>query len=157
VTSLKKGRFGRASLVAMRSWQICPHWTGDEPVAGCFAAAKKRQGPTKYFAQPGVFHQEMNRLESKKHSPAQVFAQFTSASESEGIPGAKTNCKHEGEYASDNRREIQITESGEVSLPPDKARVSIVCSNAKVSDQYFTLATVNCCWKYIRSTAMKYA
>ena len=100
----------------------------------------------------------MNRLESKKHSPAQVFAQFTSASESEGIPGAKTNCKHSGEYASDNRREIQITESGEVSLPPDKARVSIVCSNAKVSDQYFTLATVNCCCKYIdRSTAMKYA
>lgn len=75
----------------------------------------------------------MNRLESKKHSPAQVFAQFTSASESEGIPGAKTNCKHEGKYASDNRREIQITESGEVSLPPDKARVSIVCSNAKES------------------------
>ena len=73
----------------------------------------------------------MNRLESKKHSPAQVFAQFTSASKIEGIPGAKTN--HEGEYASDNRREIQITESGEVSLPPDKARVSIVCSNAKVS------------------------
>ena len=104
---------------------------------------------TFYFAQPGVFHQEMNRLESKKHSPAQVFAQFTSASESEGIPGAKTNCKHKGKYASDNRREIQITESGEVSLPPDKARVSIVCSNAKVSDQYFTVATVNCCCMYI--------
>ena len=26
---------GRASLVAMRSWQICPHWTGDEPAAVC--------------------------------------------------------------------------------------------------------------------------
>ena len=98
----------------------------------------------------------MNRLESKKHSPAQVFAQFTSGSKIEGVAAAKTN--HEGEYASDNRREIQITESGEVSLPPDKARVSIVCSNAKVSDQYFTMATVNCCCKYIiRSTAMKYA
>ena len=98
----------------------------------------------------------MNRLESKKHSPAQVFAQFTSTSEREGIPGAKTNCKHEGEYPSDNRREIQITESGEVSLPPDKARVSIVCSNAKVSDQYLTLATAVAC-TLIKSTVVKYA
>ena len=109
-----------------------------------FAVARKRLFRTFYFVLP-VFYQEMNRLESKKHSPAQVFAQFTSTSEREGIPGAKTNCKHEGEYASDNRREIQITESGEVSLPPDKARVSIVCSNAKVSDQYLTLATAVAC------------
>ena len=150
----EKERFGRASLVAMRSWQICPHRTGDEPVAVCFCDRKETAEFYKILhtfnlAQPGVFHDEMNRLESKKHSPAQVFAQFTSASESEGIPGARINCKHEGEYASDNRREIQITESGEVSLPPDKARVSVVCSNAKVSDQYFTMATVNCCCMYI--------
>ena len=150
----EKERFGRASLVAMRSWQICPHRTGDEPVAVCFCDRKETAEFYKILhtfnlAQPGVFHDEMNRLESKKHSPAQVFAQFTSASESEGIPGARINCKHEGEYASDNRREIQITESGEVSLPPDKARVSVVCSNAKVSDQYFTMATVNCFCMYI--------
>ena len=73
----------------------------------------------------------MSRLEPRKQSPAQVFAQFTSSGENEGTTGAKTECKHE--VASDNRREIQITESGEVTLPPDKARVSIICSNAKVS------------------------
>ena len=37
----KKGRFGRASLVAMRSWQICPYRTGDEPVAVCFCDLKE--------------------------------------------------------------------------------------------------------------------
>ena len=73
----------------------------------------------------------MNRFESKKHTPAQVFAQFTSAGENERANETKTECKHEGAF--ENRREIQITETGEVSLPPDKAKVSIVCSNAKVS------------------------
>ena len=44
------GRFGRASLVAMRSWQICPHRTGDEPVAVCFCDRKEtaEQSPTKF-------------------------------------------------------------------------------------------------------------
>lgn len=73
----------------------------------------------------------MNRFESKKHSPAQVFAQFTSSGENERANETKTEGKHEGAF--ENRREIQITETGEVSLPPDKAKVSIVCSNAKVS------------------------
>ena len=75
---------------------------------------------------------KMSRLESRKHSPAKVFAQFTSSGENEGENQAKTDCKHEG--ASENRREIQISETGEVTLPPDKAKVSIVCSNAKVSE-----------------------
>ncbi|XP_068755376.1 interleukin-1 receptor-associated kinase 1-binding protein 1 homolog [Montipora capricornis] len=73
----------------------------------------------------------MSRLESKKHSPAHVFAQFSSLRENEGGNGANNGCKHEGSPG--NRREIQITESGEVSLPPDMARVSIVCTNAKES------------------------
>lgn len=76
----------------------------------------------------------MSRFESKKHSPAQVFAQFTSSGENEGANEGKTECKHEGGF--ENRREIQITETGEVSLPPDKAQVSIVCSNTKVSDRF---------------------
>lgn len=80
----------------------------------------------------------MSRLSSKKHSPAQVFAQFTSAGENQDTSVAKTECKHE--EASNNRREIQITESGEVSLPPDKARVSIVCTNAKVSRHFFIIS-----------------
>ena len=87
------------------------------------------------FSLKLVDYGKMSRLESKKHSPAQVFAQFTSSAQNEGTTGAKSECKHDG--ASDNRREIQITESGEVSLPPDKARVSIVCSNAKVSHYVF--------------------
>lgn len=72
----------------------------------------------------------MNRRDDKKHSPARVYAQFTSVDEKESAIGANSGCKHEGSLG--NRREIQITESGEVSHPPDKARVSIVCTNAKV-------------------------
>ena len=83
----------------------------------------------------------MSRLASKKHSPAQVFAQFTSPGENQDTSVSKTECKHEG--ASDNRREIQITESGEVSLPPDKARVSIVCTSAKVSRHSFYISHLN--------------
>ena len=79
----------------------------------------------------------MSRFESKKHSPAQVFAQFTTSGEIEGVHEGKTESKHEGAF--ENRREIQITETGEVSLPPDKAKVSIVCSNTKVSDRVFLL------------------
>jgi len=77
----------------------------------------------------------MSRFESKKHSPAQVFAQFTSSGEMEGDHGGKSECKHEGTF--ENSRQIQITEAGEASLPPDKAKVSIVCSNTKVSDRFF--------------------
>lgn len=77
----------------------------------------------------------MSRLQSTKHSPAQVFAQFTSLGENEGENDAKPEREHGG--VSDNRRQIQLTESGEVSLPPDKARVSIVCTNAKVSPSLF--------------------
>ena len=72
----------------------------------------------------------MNRRDDKKHSPARVYAQFTSLDEKGSAIGANSECKHEGSLG--NRREIQITESGEVSHPPDKARVSIVCTNAKV-------------------------
>ena len=73
-----------------------------------------------------AFSVEMNRRDDKKHSPARVYAQFTSVDEKESAIGANSECKQ------GNRREIQITESGEVSHPPDKARVSIVCTNAKV-------------------------
>lgn len=73
----------------------------------------------------------MSRFESKKHNPAQVFAQFTSSGENERANEGKTETKHEGAF--ENRREIQITETGEVSLLPDKAKVSIVCSNTKES------------------------
>jgi len=76
----------------------------------------------------------MSRFESKKHSPAQVFAQFTSSGEMEGVHEGKSECKHEGTF--ENSRQIQITETGEASLPPDKAKVSIVCSNTKVSDRF---------------------
>ena len=83
-----------------------------------------------------LIYNEMSRLESKKYSPAQVFAQFTSAGENERAnEGKLTETKHEGAF--ENRREIQVTETGEVSLPPDKAKVSIVCSNTKVSDRLF--------------------
>lgn len=77
-----------------------------------------------------AFSVEMNRRDDKKHSPARVYAQFTSLDEKGSAIGANSECKHEGSLG--NRREIQITESGEVSHPPDKARVSIVCTNAKV-------------------------
>ena len=77
-----------------------------------------------------AFSIEMNRRDDKKHSPARVYAQFTSVDEKGSAIGANSECKHEGSLG--NRREIQITESGEVSHPPDKARVSIVCTNAKV-------------------------
>lgn len=94
--------------------------------------SERKESAARVFCATGPRHlPAMSRLESKKHSPAQVFAQFTSSGENEGPNGAKTECKHEG--VCDNRREIQITESGEASLPPDKARVYIVCSNAKVS------------------------
>lgn len=82
-----------------------------------------------------LIYNEMSRFESKKHSPAQVFAQFTSSAENERANEGITESKHEGAF--ENRREIQITETGEVSLPPDKAKVSIVCSNTKVSDRFF--------------------
>ena len=77
-----------------------------------------------------AFSIDMNRRDDKKHSPARVYAQFTSLDEKGSAIGANSECKHEGSLG--NRREIQITESGEVSHPPDKARVSIVCTNAKV-------------------------
>lgn len=77
----------------------------------------------------------MSRFESKTHNPAQVFAQFTSSGENEHANQGKTETKHEGAF--ENRREIQITETGEVSLLPDKAKVSIVCSNTKVRDRFF--------------------
>lgn len=77
-----------------------------------------------------AFSVEMNRRDDKKHSPARVYAQFTSLDEKGSAIGANSECKHEGSMG--KRREIQITESGEVSHPPDKARVSIVCTNAKV-------------------------
>lgn len=60
-----------------------------------------------------------------------MFAQFTSMGENEGVIPKSTDSKLEGAFES--RREIQISETGEVNLPPDKAKVSIVCSNAKVS------------------------
>ena len=77
----------------------------------------------------------MSRLDPRYFSPAQVFAQFSSSGKNEGAAVGKTECKNDGSTPN-NRREIQITETGEVSLPPDKARVSVVCSNAKVSDGY---------------------
>jgi len=80
----------------------------------------------------------MSRFESKKHSPAQVFAQFTSSVENERANEGVPERKHEGAF--ENRREIQITETGEVSLPPDKAKVSIVCSNTKVSYRFFSFS-----------------
>lgn len=80
----------------------------------------------------GYFCNEMSRLEPRKHSPAKVFAEFTSMGENEGVNPEKMDSKLEGTF--DNRREIQIFETGEVTLPPDKAKVSIVCSNTKVSD-----------------------
>ena len=88
----------------------------------------------------------MSRFESKKYSPAQVFAQFTSAGENERAnEGKLTESKHEGAF--ENRREIQITETGEVSLPPDKAKVSIVCSNSKVSDRFTHVSFNNKEWQ----------
>ena len=93
----------------------------------------------------------MSRFESKKHSPAQVFAQFTSSGENERANEGKTETKHEGAF--ENRREIQITETGEVSLPPDKAKVSIVCSNTKVRDPFFlppvTQMAANCVYSKV--------
>lgn len=74
----------------------------------------------------------MSRLEPRKLSPTKVFAEFTSMGENEGVNPERMDSKLEGAF--DNRREIQIFETGEVTLPPDKAKVSIVCSNTKVSD-----------------------
>ena len=51
----------------------------------------------------------MSRFESKKHSPAKVFAQFSSPGENEVANQAKT----EPEGAFENKREIQMTETGE--------------------------------------------
>lgn len=73
----------------------------------------------------------MSRLEPRNHIPAKVFAQFTSMGENEGVIPKSKDSKLEGAF--ENRREIQISETGEVNLPPDKAKVSIVCSNAKES------------------------
>ena len=82
--------------------------------------------------------------------PAQVFAQFTSRDgktsnyyrDKKNIrankSGTATGQVHHdlGETNVDsgvhNRDEIHIYESGEVSLPPDHAKVVIVCSNIKV-------------------------
>lgn len=75
---------------------------------------------------------------SRWFTPAQVFAQFSSANEKDSRDptspeGKQGNQRNENETTEvHKRREIQITETGEVSLPPDKARVCIVCSNTKV-------------------------
>ena len=77
----------------------------------------------------------MSRLDSRDFNPAQVYAQFTTSGKNESAVADKSECKHERVHQN-NRREIQITETAEASLPPDKARVSVVCSNSKVSDYY---------------------
>lgn len=78
---------------------------------------------------------------SKWFNPAQVFAQFTTSSDKEGSnsPTGRHGEKNTEENRKDgynNRREIQITESAEISLPPDKAKVSITCVNSKVRPQF---------------------
>ena len=68
---------------------------------------------------------------SRWMKPAQVFAQFTNGNEKgEGHSSpSKERSSTEHGHAS---REIQITETGEVCLAPDKARVSIFCTMTKV-------------------------
>ena len=70
---------------------------------------------------------------SKWFNPAQVFAQFTTSGDKEAnhvsknVDEAEKNPEH-----TSNNREIQITESAEVSLEPDRAKISIICANTKV-------------------------
>lgn len=79
---------------------------------------------------------EMSCSGSKWFNPAQVFAQFTTSSDKEGSssPTGRHGEKSTEENRKDahNKHEIQITESAEISLPPDKAKVSINCVNSKV-------------------------
>lgn len=77
---------------------------------------------------------------SKWFNPAQVFAQFTTSGEKDAKMSARKLNEDDDEdkhfQPTTNKREIQVTESAEVSLPPDKARVSIVCANSKVFKTY---------------------
>ena len=78
----------------------------------------------------------MSNSNSRWFDPAQVFAQFTTG---DGTGESRANAPKEQHStntvtgrADGSNREIQITETGEVSLAPEKARVSIVCSIVKV-------------------------
>lgn len=77
---------------------------------------------------------------SKWFNPAQVFAQFTTSGEKDAKNATRIKLdenEEQQQLQQTNRREIQITESAEVSLAPDRARVSVICANSKVSSCKF--------------------
>ena len=83
----------------------------------------------------------MSCSNSRWTNPAQVFAQFTTGSdkgEGNASPSKERNTTDHGraEHIAGNR-EIQVTETGEVSLAPDKARVSVFCTMTKVKIDLF--------------------
>ncbi|EDO32163.1 predicted protein [Nematostella vectensis] len=84
----------------------------------------------------------------KWFNPAEVYAQFTTGEEPEKREKATTNDKQD-------RKDIQITESAELSLAPDKARVLILCSSCKESVEEVK-TSVNRRVEYILQTLKSY-